>query len=154
MQHHAVTPASTEENIHDDIDCWIDGVGVSIKTQHSGKKTGNIVMELKVKQRGTGVWEDSWFHNGKAVYYLITVGDKTYRIYADKLKEWLAIHGFDRTTQNSAATVANQSAIGHRHADSLIGLISITKLVTANIAEEMNYGNPPGIKVNQRHTSI
>ena len=96
-----VTPASTEENKYQDIDCYINGVPVSIKAQHKGVIFHNIGLELAneltihqghplTKQYlvnnsmtlpqiqdliNKGIWEPGWFVNSKAKVYLVYQGD-------------------------------------------------------------------------------
>lgn len=141
--YHLVTPSTEHENKVDDIDCWVDGVPVSIKTQSTAARTGNLVFELEVKWRDTGEWGKSWYYNSKADYYLFQVTDNVYRIYKQHLLDYVDLAGFDRETENTAKNVVMQAAINHPHSNARIGLISLEKLLAAGVAEEVFYPETP-----------
>lgn len=142
-RHHVVTPSTEFENKVDDIDIYADGIPISIKSQHTAARTGNLVFELEVKWRETGEWTPSWYYNSKAVQYLIQVEDKVYRVEKDNLTDYVAIAGFDRETVNTAKNVAAQAEMNHPHAQARIGLISLDKLLAAGVAEEVFYPEAP-----------
>lgn len=142
-RHHVVTPSTEFENKVEDIDCHVDGEAVSIKTQHTAARTGNLVFELEVKWRETGEWTPSWYHLSRASYYLIQIEDKVYRVEKDNLTDYVAIAGFDRECVNTAKSVAAQTAMNHPHSQARIGLISLEKLLAAGVAEEVFYPEAP-----------
>ncbi len=148
--HHAVTASTREENLLQDIDCYIDGVPVSIKTQNTAAKTGNLAFELRFCWRATGEWVDSWFYYGLADYYLVQVYDKVYRLDCKPLKAWVAGRGWDRETTNTGRSREQQGNLGHPQSDFKIGLVKIQTLIDNNLAEELTYvsgsrGNTPRI---------
>lgn len=102
-----VTDSTEHEDRMLDIDCWADGVAVSIKAEHNGVAYGNIYFELAqhltefkdcpvstdmLDKRdlnqtdvdalvAVGSWEPSWWTTGKADVYWILQGEvlKVYR---------------------------------------------------------------------------
>ena len=117
-----VEPSTKEENILQDIDCYIDGVPTSIKAQHAGVKYGNIYMELKAQLTSGKQWVSSWFENGKAEQYLILQG-KTLRLYkkADLAKHVAEI-GWSHTRTLSAQVKATQGGT-YRFSNALLGFL-------------------------------
>lgn len=117
-----VESSTREENIHQDIDCYINGVPTSIKAQHAGVKYGNIYMELKAQLTSSKQWVSSWFENGQAEQYLILQG-KTLRLYkkADLLKHVAEI-GWSHTRTLSAQVKATQGGT-YRFSNALLGFL-------------------------------
>lgn len=101
-----VTASTVDQDRFEDIDCFVDGVAVSIKSQRAGVKYGNVGLELSqhltshegcattrvvlankditvkdiARLEATGSWTTSWFINGKAEEYYIYSGE-VLRIY-------------------------------------------------------------------------
>ena len=138
-KHHKVTASTKDENIFDDIDCYVEGTPVSIKTQHTAAKTGNLCFELRTRWRKNKEWNNSWYYNSKAYYYLVQVVDKVYRINTNDLHDYVDKHGWDKVTGNTQESNAEQEAIGHPHDLSEIGLISLDKLLSAEVAAHLAY---------------
>lgn len=154
-----VTPSSRYENQKQDVDCFVDGVPVSIKTQHKALETGNLCFELATLTRGTtregtqilklqtgtrkvlyrvpkGEWKDSWLLTGEATHYVFYVGDTLYQIKKEQLIEYIDIYGFKRYTQLSPAIKADN--VGHGHEDAVSGLISLVHLVSKGVAHVLS----------------
>ena len=124
-----VTNSSKEENIWEDIDCWIGTTSVSIKAQHSSLNYPGITacFELEQKLTGTDIWEPSWFYNGKADKYLILQGTTLSLIDAKVLKEQVSRQGFSYTRSNKASTRA-YSGGSARYEDARCGYIPQAEL--------------------------
>jgi len=120
---HIVEPSTVHDNIYKDIDCVVDGLPCSIKTDFKTVETGNIVFELMVKLR-TGDWKNSWYHNSQARIYLFRVGNAVYlcRNLPPKYKMFF--------TTLSDAEQARQISRGHFHVSATLGLIKLSVLVS------------------------
>ena len=118
--------AHSVENIEQDIDLWVDGVPVSIKTQHKGVETGNYSFELEQQLR-SGKWvKDHGFWCSKAQTYLIIQGDHMYRLSKASVCEYVKKHGWDRVVTLSQSFKEGQE--GKYHIDAKSGLIARDKL--------------------------
>lgn len=124
-----VTNSSKEENIWDDIDCWIGTTSVSIKAQHSSLNYPGITACFELEQclTGTDTWETSWFYNGKADKYLILQGTTLSLIDSKALKEQVERQGFSYTRTNKTATRA-YSGGSSRYQDARCGYIPQAEL--------------------------
>lgn len=116
-----VTDSSTEENIHEDIDCYLDDVPVSIKAQHSGVAYNNIYFEIE-QLHVDGNWEPSWFITGRATVYAILQGD-TLRVYQKQdIVDYVAANGwsYERTLSREKRAMAQYNK---RYIDARIGFL-------------------------------
>lgn len=117
FQTSVVRPASKEQNILKDIDCFVDEKAVSIKAQHAGARYGNIYFELAQEPRGCDSpklnskkdisvnqlqelldigWVPSWYHTTEADLYCILQG-QTLRIYQKSdIVDYVTSSGFLR----------------------------------------------------------
>ena len=74
LQGYFVITSTREENIQQDIDCWVRGyqfsdwVSVCIKSQAAGIATGHIGLEDTNERCPNG---QGWYRTGKAQYYLV-----------------------------------------------------------------------------------
>lgn len=117
-----VTEPTQQQDHYEDTDCFVNGVAISIKAQHSGLKYGNICFEvaqhltefqtcpqtkiLLANKNITmadidtvtalGSWEASWYQNGKAVLYYIYQGDKLHIYKKADIVAHVAAHGWLR----------------------------------------------------------
>lgn len=88
IQEHALRKSSKHEDANLDIDAWDGDTSVSIKTQHTALKTGNLALEFAlVDSDGKSI--DSWLCNGKAEEYWFVVGETIHVYNAKKLKAWV-----------------------------------------------------------------
>ncbi|MBW4558451.1 MAG: hypothetical protein KME59_21500 [Trichormus sp. ATA11-4-KO1] len=137
-QGYNVKPASSQENKKEDIDCWVNGKPVSIKSSHKGAKFKNIGLELanqltsRVACRDTeyilgklsislldvdtlidtGSWEPGWYATGKATNYLF-YQEHELRLYTKKsIENYVNSKGFLRVRQLSDAC---KSYLGGRY---------------------------------------
>jgi len=120
---HIVHQSTLHDNIYKDIDCIVDGLPCSIKTDFKAEESGRIVFELMVKLR-TGDWQNSWYHNSEARIYLFRVGNAIYlcRQLPPKYKMFI--------TTLSDAEQARQISRGHFHISATLGLIKLSVLVS------------------------
>ena len=129
-----VTESTKDENIFSDIDCYVNGVPVSIKAQHSAARYGTIGLELSQhlttgeacatsssilankeltfndvsRLEATGNWQPSWFINGKAEVYCILIGE-VMRTYTKKdIQNYLDTSGYVRMRALRADTKKTQ----------------------------------------------
>ncbi len=79
------------EDLCFDIDAWDDVTTISIKTQHTALRTGNIALETHLINR-KGKMNDSWFYTGLSDKYWIRIGNTVYVYDTDKLKKWVLKH--------------------------------------------------------------
>lgn len=124
-----VNRSSRDEDIHMDIDCYLEGVSTSIKVQHAALRTGNLAFEIEVFSSRTRKWESSWYFDGRAEQYLFQVGNDVYMIQKSDLPK-----GFWDIRQNTKSVCRSQEEIGHDHVDARIGLIPLEMLVSNGIA--------------------
>jgi hypothetical protein len=78
-----VEASTKDDNMFNDIDCWVNGQPVSIKAEHTGLRYNNIYFELEQQLTETGEWVPSWWQTGKATWYFILQG-QTLRCYLKK----------------------------------------------------------------------
>lgn len=139
-----VKPETTKENVKDDIDCYINGVSVSIKNQERAAKTGNLCFELYVFNRFyrrhgrnfdvVGRWEPSTWYKPKDVY-LVVVSNTVYWIDCGVLTDFVMSNGWFKKTELHPATIKRQWSQGHAHTNAKLGLLRVEALVEANVAE-------------------
>lgn len=127
-----VTPSSDVENKILDIDCYVDGVPTSIKTQHACLKTGNLVFELTVTHQ-SGEVADSWYKVGQAQQYFFVVGTQLYKANKYEISYYVLRNYWDSIRTLSATTRKKQNDIGHSHKNVQIGLLSLHNLILARI---------------------
>jgi hypothetical protein len=127
-----IVPSTTKENCELDIDCYIGDVPVSIKTQHTCLRTGNLAFELELTNRD-GTTSDGWFLTGEATVYYIVVGNQFYKAYKEDISNYVLRHGWTRKAHLSAHVAASQKRINHKHIDSVVGLIPIDALLESNV---------------------
>lgn len=125
-------PSTQEENIYQDIDYYFDGQPVSLKTQHTALKTGNLAFELSVTFKD-GTVKPSWYTTGKAAVYHLRIGRELYVITKQDLLDYVFNHGFDCKRSLSFTAKQSQLAIKHSHIDAEVGLIKATKLIKADL---------------------
>lgn len=118
-----VTPSSKEDNMKKDIDCYIDGIGYSIKAEHKGLQYGNIYFELSQQLTATGQWVDEgWYYTGEAEYYLILQGQEL-RLYSKRaIKDFIEANGFVRVRSLSANVKRSQGGT-YRYMDTRSGYL-------------------------------
>ncbi len=137
-----INGSTREENVVYDIDCFHGQVPVSIKTQHTCLKTGNVAFELEVTTVN-GNKEPGWFKSGKAVKYWIIIGRQLYQAGKQDVIDYVMKNGWRRKASLTAAKKASQLAIKHRHVDSLVGLLSLDELLkskTITWVSELPFG--------------
>ncbi len=147
-QGYQVERSTHEENVKQDIDCWVNGKPTSIKSQHKGVSFRNIGFELANQLTtkadcavtsnllasglttlldvgtliSTGSWESSWWDNGTATNYLFYQGS-TLRLYTkESLKRFIAANGFLRIralTEDTASYLGGR----YRHCNSICGYL-------------------------------
>jgi len=130
---HSVKESSKQDNIHKDIDCFIDNVPTSIKSDRMAQKTGNLALELQCWNQYSRLWEDSWFTKDYAKQYIYVLGDRVYHIFKDDIKNYVRDFNFDRITGISKKVQSAQKEIGHAHTLNRIGLIKIEKLIQRKV---------------------
>jgi hypothetical protein len=127
-----IEKSSRRDNCELDIDCYWVHTPVSIKTQHTCLRTGNLAFELELTNRD-GSKEDGWFRSGAATLYWIVVGNQLYSTEKHDISEYVLRYGWKREAHLSAKTAASQLRIGHKHVDSVVGLLPINKLLDAKV---------------------
>ena len=118
-----VINSTKRQNIDLDIDCFIDGVSVSIKAEHDGCKYRNIYFELENQLTATQEWhDDGWFYTGEAEKYVIIQGN-TIRMYSKAaIKDYVAANGWLRVLGLSAKRKASQGG-SYRTMDTRCGYL-------------------------------
>lgn len=133
-----VVESERSEDIRYDIDAYIDGVPVSIKTQNAGVRYGHIYVELTTQQRPFYKWEDcdhafcdrefptylgeldhtwgpAWWFTGKAQRYVISQkvdGRRRIRVYTKAaLTAYIKQKGFDRVMGLSGPVLRGQNGL-------------------------------------------
>jgi hypothetical protein len=147
-QGYEVNPSCFEDNKNRDIDCYVNGKSVSIKSNHKGVQFRHICFELinqlttykndeesrvtlsKVptmddvnRLRATNAWEPGWYYTGEAANYLFYQGDKL-RLYTKKsIQLHLELHGFIKIR---ALTEETKSYLGgrYRHCNTISGYLN------------------------------
>ena len=61
-----VTKSTKEQDMFQDIDCFLGNLAISIKTSHATQNSGNLCFELEQCVTATGEWIKAWFYNGEA----------------------------------------------------------------------------------------
>lgn len=145
---HTVAKSTRYQDINLDIDAIVDGRLVSIKSQNKAAETGNFAFETHTYTR-TGYdrwyndayeWLPSWYHQGKADYYLIKVKSTLYRIDRKELHQWVETNQERTQTRKLSRQVqAKQRAIGHRDANARVMLIRMADLVTEGVAKRVGF---------------
>lgn len=85
---HVLHKSSKFQDVSLDIDAWDGDTSVSIKTQHTALRTGNLALEFELMD-ANGAHINSWFSTGMAQEYWFVVGDTIYVYDANKLKEFV-----------------------------------------------------------------
>jgi hypothetical protein len=142
-----IRPSSLKENYDQDIDCWIDDVPVSIKSQHKGVRYQNIGFELanqltlhqhceltkalineldwhKVERLLTsGSWESGWYFRGSAKVYLMYQGDYIRAYNKVDIQDYIEAKGFLKIRSLSYDT---RSYLGgaYRHCNTICGYLN------------------------------
>ncbi len=136
-----------------DIDCYLDGISVSVKAMHSGAAYKNIYMELAQQLTAfkdcplsaeiiykkdlnqtdidaliaTGGWESSWYQNGQAQEYHILQGEilKVYK--KQDIQDHVAKHGWLRCRPLS---FKRSSYLGgkYRYSNAICGYLDISAI--------------------------
>jgi hypothetical protein len=114
--------ASREEDVLQDIDCWVGANGVSIKNQDTGLQHGHIYFELEAQLTGSGDWVPSWWYTGQPDYYIIVQGDILRLIPKTTLTDYVADHGWLKTATLSPAKRSTQGG-NYRFQDSRCGFL-------------------------------
>lgn len=130
-----LTPSSRQDNIHHDIDAYTNGYryGISIKTQFTAVRTGNLALELQVKTKH-GEWVDSWGITSKADLTIYHVpGRGTYLMHKEQKQRLLQLplscpHITTRTLGSRAKK--SQKDINHYHTDARLLVVSIDWLLS------------------------
>ncbi len=123
-----IKPSSKEDNITKDIDCWVDGIGYSIKAEHKGLQWGNIYFELANQLTSTGQWEDTgWFNTGEADYYLILQGQELRMYSKQAIKAYVDANGWVKTRTLSWQAKATQGG-SYRTMDTKSGFLDRDKV--------------------------
>lgn len=118
-----VRPSTQHEDWHLDIDCYVNGVPTSIKSQHTGFTRKNIGFEIEVFSKYDQAWVNSWWINGQAEQYLFYRGAEL-RFYQKKaLKTYVRRYGFAYTRELSPVRQASQVAMNHPHTNSRVGYL-------------------------------
>jgi hypothetical protein len=117
-----VTEPTKEQDRYQDTDCFVNGVAVSIKAQHSGLKYRNVCFELAQHLTehqgctftrvtlsrkelqvadvadlvGSGSWERSWYDLGHAAVYYILQGTTLHIYKKSEILAHVATHGWLR----------------------------------------------------------
>jgi hypothetical protein len=131
---YVITASTRKENCELDIDCFSLSVPVSIKTQHTCLRTGNLAFELELTHQD-GTKSDGWFITGEATLYYIVVGNQLYKAWKDAISQHVLRHGWLRKAHLSAAVAASQKRINHKHVDSVVGLLPMAALLDAHVLE-------------------
>lgn len=117
-----VEPSTKEENMFNDVDCYINGHPASIKAEHAGLKYNNIYFELEAQLTATGEWVPSWYETGTAKWYLILQGD-TLRCYLKKnIKAYVDLVGWQKIRSLGWKTKKQQGGT-YRYSDAKCGFL-------------------------------
>lgn len=152
-----VVESTKEENIFQDIDCYVDGIPTSIKAMHKGAAYGTIGMELYnllterqacatsksilankdlnfndvARLAATGNWETGWWHHGKAEQYAILIGE-VLRVYSKKaLQHYMDTKGFVRIRPLKVETQKSQGG-SYRYSNSISVYLPIKDVPTVS----------------------
>lgn len=119
----SVTNSTKDQNRLEDIDCFINGIPVSIKAEHSGLRYGNIYFELENQITATGNWEkDGWYYTGKAEKYVIIQGQTITMYSKQAIVDYVEANGWLRTRTLGWSTRATQGGT-YRTMDTLSGFL-------------------------------
>lgn len=125
--------ASTKrENIEDDIDAWdyMTNTAISVKTQHTAMKTGNLAFEFKLYNDDTLESMDSWLHTGKSHKYWIVIGDTVYVFDTKEIKEFILEHKdvWRKTRLTNKQLIGINAMQGRKFNQSMCYLVPMKKL--------------------------
>jgi hypothetical protein len=140
--------STQNENKYEDIDVYINGVSVSIKTQHRGLihqdisfelvnhltrkqdclitaellSTNNIQFTDIKKLLKAKSWEKGWFYTGKAEYYLIYQGDRIRQYRKQDVIDYIEEKSWVKVRPLTAYT---RSYLGgtYRHCNTICGYL-------------------------------
>lgn len=141
-----VTASTKEQDMFDDVDCFVDGVAVSIKSQRAGVKYGNVGLELSqhltthegcattrailsnkditvkdiARLEAVGSWSSSWFINGKAEEYYIYSGEVLRKYKKVDILTYIAKAGYLRIRPLKPETKTSQGG-RYRYCNALSG---------------------------------
>ena len=123
-----VQPSTKQQNMIEDIDCFVDGVSVSVKAEHDGLRYGNVYFELENQITATQQWElDGWYYTGKAEKYVIIQGQEI-RLYDKKaIKDHVEANGWLRVLPLSWKRKASQGG-SYRTMDTRCGYLDRNKV--------------------------
>lgn len=102
---HDVSDSTKEENIVDDIDCWVDGEGVSIKSHLP--KYFNMSFQFELEGCRNNRWVKSWYYTGKAKYYVMwkrhnEYKGELYRLNKEDVVNYVEDKGWSRIVELNA----------------------------------------------------
>ena len=84
-----MSASTNAQNINDDIDAFQDGQSISIKTQHTAARTGNLAFEFMNMNDKTGDTRDSWLLTGKADLYWFIIENEAFVFEANDIKKFI-----------------------------------------------------------------
>lgn len=122
--------SSNSDDIFKDIDAWDgDDISISIKTQHTALRTGNLAFETHLVD-AQGQTMDSWLYTGKSAEYWFVVGDIVYVYDAQKIKAWIDrnIKDLRSVKLTDPKRIAENVAQGRKYIQSSCILVSMKRI--------------------------
>jgi hypothetical protein len=127
VQYHGWTAASRMDNIVRDIDAYDEnGLTYSLKLGTANEKTNRLAFELEYTD-ALGNTHFSWYHTGKAVFYVFGFHNTLLFIHREKMHVFIDEHGWDCILSPHPETLAaNQK--NHVAKTCRNGIISLQRL--------------------------
>lgn len=132
--------SSKDQNIFEDIDCFLGEEAISIKAQHTGAAYGNICFELLQKPyalqtssssyaeadlRASG-WLPSWYYTSQADTYAIIQADYLYLYSKHDIQQYVSRNGWLRTRTLTNGRRRYLTEGNYRFSDALCGFLPTT----------------------------
>lgn len=133
-----LTPSSKSDNITRDIDAWNGDTAISIKTQHTALKTGNVCFEIElINHEDPEDVMPSWFYTGESDEYWVVVGDSVYVFDTDRLKEF--VHNtmwMHKTTMLTNPDLIEENILsGRKYCQSKSVLVKLEGLINSDLVD-------------------
>lgn len=144
---HEVVDGTMMEDVAHDIDCYIDGVPVSIKCNLP--KWFNNSFQFEIRRYTNGTWCDSWYLEGKAEYYLIwkrheELKGELYKLSKQDVAEYVETNGWDREVGLAPKTKKVQQYSKSKNAH--LGCIEKDNAIESGVAKLYAASTEPSIK--------
>jgi hypothetical protein len=150
VQYHGWKAASRMDNIVRDIDAYDEhGLTYSLKLGTANEKTNRLAFELEYTD-ALGNSYPSWYHTGKAVFYVFGFHNRLLFIHREKMHVFIDEHGWDCILSPHPETLAaNQK--NHVAKTCRNGIISLQRLMENDIITYIEVLNHDDEIIKQYH---